>query len=97
MEAKQLIELVQQHHPHIGETEALILLNQVMREFCEDTKMTQLLDTTIDTVKDTRWYTIPNFNTQSTSTSHLISIDEIYIDDVKIPRLQGNPKIDDGS
>ena len=64
MEAKQLLELVQQHHPHIGETEGLILLNQVMREFCEDTKMTKNLDATIDTVQDTRWYTIPNLNTQ---------------------------------
>ena len=24
-------------------------------------------------------------------------VEEVYIDDIRIPRLQGNPKIDDGS
>ena len=95
--AKKMIELVQQHHPHMGETEILQLINQVKDEFCEDTKMVQILDETLDTVVDKRWDAIPNFNSHSTSSAHLISIEEVYIDDVRISRLQGNPKIDDGS
>ena len=95
--AKKMIELVQQHHPHMGQTEILMLINQVKDEFCEDTKMVQMLDETLDTVVDKRWYTVPNFNSHTDSSGHLISIEEVYIDDVKIPRLQGNPKIDDGS
>ena len=68
-----------------------MLLNQVKDEFCEDTKMVQLLDETLDTVAGKRWYAIPE------GIANLISIEEVYIDDVRIQRLQGNPKIDDGS
>jgi hypothetical protein len=39
MNAKKMIELLQQHHPHIGETEALLLLNQSKDDFCQDTEM----------------------------------------------------------
>ena len=99
MTAKQLIELVQQHHPNMGETEILLLLNQSMREFCEDTKMTSSCNVTIYTVSGTRWYTLPDFNTNTSGTlaQELISIKEVYLDDVRIPRLQGNPIIEDGS
>lgn len=99
MTSKQLIELVQQHHPHMGETEILLLLNQSMREFCEDTKMLASSNVTIDTVSGTRWYTLPDFNTNTLGAfaMELLSIKEVYLDDVKIPRLQGNPIIEDGS
>jgi hypothetical protein len=39
MNAKQMIELLQQHHPHIGETEALLLMNQAKDDFCQDTEI----------------------------------------------------------
>ena len=39
MNAKKMIELLQQHHPHIGETEAYILINQAKDDFCQDTEM----------------------------------------------------------
>ena len=98
MTSTQLMEMVQQHHPHMGTTEILLLLNQVMQEFCEDTKMVVSVDNSIDTVSGTRWYTVPNFLTDSGGlTMKLISIKEIYLDDVRIPRLQGNPIIEDGS
>tara|TARA_R110002020_G_scaffold90061_5_gene219567 strand:- start:1815 stop:2114 length:300 start_codon:yes stop_codon:yes gene_type:complete len=37
MTSKQMIELIQQHHPHIDETEAIMLLNEAKDEFCENT------------------------------------------------------------
>ena len=54
---------------------------------------------TIDTVSRTRWYTLPDFNTNTLGAfaMELLSIKEVYLDDVKIPRLQGNPIIEDGS
>ena len=50
MTAKKMIELLQQHHPHIGETEALILLNQAKDDFCEDTEMGKTQSTFTTTV-----------------------------------------------
>ena len=83
-----MIELIQQHHPHIGEVEAIKLLNRAKDDFCEETKIFKKTDATIDTVADTRWYSIP---------SGLLNIEEVYFNDVRIPRLQGNPIINDES
>ena len=88
MQLKEMIELVQQHHPHMGETEIVKLLNRAKDEFCEETAIYKKTDSTIDTVADTRWYTIP---------TGLLKIDEVYLDNVRIPKMQGNPKIEDES
>ena len=88
MQLKEMIELVQQHHPHMGETEIVKLLNRAKDEFCEEPAIYKKTDSTIDTVADTRWYTIP---------TGLLKIDEVYLDNVRIPKMQGNPKIEDES
>ena len=88
MQLKEMIELVQQHHPHMKETEIVKLLNRAKDEFCEETEIYKKTDSTIDTVADTRWYTIP---------TGLLKIDEVYLDNVRIPKMQGNPKIEDDS
>ena len=88
MQLKEMIELVQQHHPHMKETEIVKLLNRAKDEFCEETEIYKKTDITIDTVEDTRWYTIP---------TGLLKIDEVYLDNVRIPKMQGNPKIEDDS
>ena len=86
MQLKEMIELVQQHHPHMKEFEIVKLLNRAKDSFCEETDIYKKTDATIDTVADTRWYTIP---------TGLLKIEDVYFDEVKIPRLQGNPKIND--
>tara|TARA_R110002051_G_scaffold122313_1_gene195424 strand:+ start:166 stop:432 length:267 start_codon:yes stop_codon:yes gene_type:complete len=86
MESKEMIELVQQHHPHMGEVEIIKLLNRAKDSFCEETGIYKKTDSSLTTTADTRWYTIP---------SGLTKIEEIYFNDVKIPRLQGNPIIND--
>jgi len=88
MQLKEMIELVQLHHPHLGETEIVKLINRAKDDFCEITEIYKKTDDTIDTVVDQRWYSIP---------SGLTRIEEVYFDDVKISRLQGNPKINDES
>ena len=88
MQLKEMIELVQQHHPHMKETEIVKLLNRAKDEFCEETEIYKKTDSTIDTVADTRWYTIP---------TGLLKIYEVYLDNVRIPKMQGNPKIEDDS
>jgi len=87
MTTKEMIELIQQHHPHIGETEAIKLLNRAKDEFCEETDIFKKT-ATMSTTADHRWYALP---------TGLLRIEEVYVDDVKIGRLQGNPKINDES
>ena len=88
MKTKEMIELVQQHHPHLGEVEIVKLLNRAKDDFCEETMIYKKTDTSITTVAGTRWYTVP---------SGLLSIEEVYLNDVRIPKLIGNPIINDES
>ena len=88
MQPKQMIELIQQHHPHMGEVEAIKLLNRAKDNFCEETQIFKKTDSSITTAAGTRWYTIP---------SGLLRIEEVYFNDVKIPRLIGTPIINDES
>jgi hypothetical protein len=87
MTAKEMIELVQQHHPHMGETEIIKLLNRTKDDFCEETEIYKKTATDATEINK-RWYTIP---------SGLIKIEKVYLNDVIIPRLQGNPIINDES
>ena len=88
MTTKEMIELVQQHHPHMGEVEIIKNLNRAKDDFCEETNIYKKTDNSITTTADERWYEIP---------SDLLKIEEVYFDDVRIPRLQGNPIINDES
>jgi hypothetical protein len=88
MTTKEMIELVQQHHPHMGEVEIIKLLNRAKDSFCEETEVYKKTDSSLTTAADTRWYSLP---------SGLLKIEEVYLNDVKIPRLIGNPKINDES
>ena len=39
MTAKQMIETFQQHHPHVGETEAIKIINDAFQDFVERTEI----------------------------------------------------------
>tara|TARA_R110002020_G_scaffold6557_1_gene27829 strand:+ start:2531 stop:2797 length:267 start_codon:yes stop_codon:yes gene_type:complete len=88
MKTKEMIELVRQHHPHMGEKEIVRLLNRAKDEFCERTDIYKKTDVSITTTADTRWYTVP---------TGLLKIEGVFLNDVRIPRLQGNPIINDES
>jgi hypothetical protein len=94
MTAKEMVELVQQHHPHLGETECIKLLNRVKDDFCEESEIYKKTDSSLTTAANQRWYTIPSDNSTGI---HLVKIEEVYLNDVRIPRLQGNPIINDES
>ena len=85
MTAKEMIELIQQHHPHIGEVEAIKLLNRAKDDFCAKTEIVKDSYTS-STVADQRYYTLDN---------KIIKIKDIWLNDVKIPMLVGKPIIDD--
>ena len=85
MKAKEMIELIQQHHPHLGEVEINKLLNRAKDDFCAKTEMVKksITDTS---VANQRYYNID---------TSVIRIEDLWINDVLVPRLIGKPKIDD--
>ena len=85
MTQKQLIELIQQHHPGMGETEIRLALNRAQDDYCAKTEL--IKDTyTQNSVAGQRYYTID---------SQIIKITSVQVNDVTIPRLIGKPIIDD--
>ena len=98
MTAKQMIELVQQHHPHINETEALLLLNDVKNEFCENTEITKGVNLTFLTVAGQLKYDL--FLAADVPTSGgILKISKVWVGDegsgILASRLQGPLKIKD--
>jgi len=85
MTAREMIELVQQHHPDMGEKEIINLLNRAKDDFCARTEMIKDTYTTA-TVANQRYYTLDG---------KLLKIRNIWLNDVEIPRLSGKPIIDD--
>ena len=85
MKNKEMIELIQQHHPHIGEVEAIKLLNRAKNDFCAKTELIKDSYTT-STVANQRYYTID---------TKIIKILNVWLNDVIIPKLIGKPIIDD--
>jgi len=85
MEVKEMIELIQQHHPHMGEVEAIKLLNRAKDDFCARTEIVKDSYTT-STVANQRYYTLDK---------KLLKIKSVWLNDVEIPKLVGKPIIDD--
>jgi len=85
MTVKEMIELVQQHHPHLGEKEIVNRLNRAKDDFCARTEIVKDSYTTT-TVANQRYYTLSN---------NIIKILSVWLNDVQIPMLLGKPVIDD--
>ena len=98
MTLREMIELIHQHHPHLGEQEIRKLLNRASDDFCAKTEMvkTRFLlkhadsdsatGTSDGTIANQRFYKIP---------SGILKIQEVFMNDVRIPRLIGKHIIDD--
>jgi hypothetical protein len=52
----ELIELTQQHHPHMGEVEILKLINRAMDDFTSETESLKRYKDIGDTVAGQRYY-----------------------------------------
>ena len=98
MTAKEMIELVQQHHPEMGEVEIVKLLNKAKDDFCSKTEIVKKKYTSVSgayvddssgettTTADRRYYTLSKF---------ILKIKDVWLNDVKISRIIGKPIIDD--
>ena len=85
MTQTELIEIVQQHHPLLGETQIRIFLNKALDEFCRKTRILKTLYT-FSTVADKRYYNLD---------SSIVEVTRVDYDNYEIPRLVGQPeKID---
>ena len=90
IQQKELIELVQQHHPHIGETEIRKMLNRAQDIICEETNILEewFTDTT---VADQRYYDFDDL---------LLKIETVQLTDedgnyYEIQRLSNPPALGD--
>jgi len=85
MTTKEMIELVQQHHAHMGEVEVIKLINRAKNDFCARTEIVK--DTyTVATTADKRYYNLDK---------RIIKIQSLWLNDVLIPKMIGKPIIDD--
>jgi len=85
MTQRDMIELVQQHHPHMGEKEIRKLLNRASDVFCSETEIIKKTWTQ-PTVKDTRYYPLD---------ADIIRIIDVRLAGEFIPRLINPPKLED--
>ena len=85
MTQKQMIELIQQHHPGLGETEIRLALNRAQDDYCTKTELIKETYTQ-NSVAGQRYYTID---------AQVLKILSVQVNDVEIPRLIGKPIIDD--
>ena len=85
MTQKQLIELVQQHHPHMGESEIRLALNRAQDDFSNKSEI--IKSTYVQTSSaGKRYYEL---------SSEILRVLKVQINDVDIPRLVSPPAIDD--
>ena len=88
MTQKELIELIQQHHPAMNETECRMALNRAQSQFGSEAEAIE--DVFTDTiVTDQRYYKLADSNSQALHP--IISIKRVDVDGEVIPRLIGNP------
>tara|TARA_R100001082_G_C4253904_1_gene112633 strand:+ start:79 stop:369 length:291 start_codon:yes stop_codon:yes gene_type:complete len=90
MTTKEMIELVQQHHADMGEVEIIKLLNRAKDDFCAKTEIVKAKYTDAGgqstTTGDRRYYDLSKY---------ILKIKDVWLNDVKIPRIIGKPIIDD--
>ena len=99
MIAKKMIELLQQHHPHIGETEALMILNQAKDDFCQDTEMVKTQSTFTTTANQLLYDNAELGEDGDGTPSVILKVLDVWIGDsgseIKATRLQGTLNIKD--
>ena len=85
MKQLELIELIQQHRPNMGHTEIRKSLNRAQNDYCARTEL--IKETYVqNSIAGHRYYNLDD---------NILKIISVQINDVEIPRLQGNPIIDD--
>ncbi len=83
MKQKELIEMIQQHHPQVNETAIRKALNRAQDDFSAKTRIVQVGSDGNDTlVAGQRYYNLP---------PEILEITRVEINDVEIARLIDRP------
>ena len=98
-------ELVQQHHPQVGETEIVKLLNRVKDDFCAETEIVKKRYRHVSADAGTETAANTDGDNAITATvadrmyyslsEFILKIQDVWLNEVKISRLIGKPIIDD--
>mgnify|MGYP003660684141 CR=1 FL=1 len=89
MKLREMIDLVQQHHPGMGHTEIVKILNRAMDDFSHETRIVKdAYD--LDLVKDQRYYKLD---------SDIVEVQSVYYDagsskGKRIPMLTGGHPVE---
>ena len=89
MKLREMIELVRQHHPNMGNTEIIKLLNRAMDDFSQETRIVKDLYE-FDLVKNQRYYKL---------NPTILEITEVHYDSgsskgKRIPMLTGGRPVE---
>jgi hypothetical protein len=90
MTLKQMVEMVQQHHPKIGETQIKIWLNQAQKEISDRTNYGVTETSSFSTVSGTKYYDISS-PTGVTLNEDIVSFTKVSYDGEEIQFLR-NPE-----
>ena len=89
MTQKELMETIQQHHPHAGETQIRKALNRAQDDFAAKTKIIHVgTDNTDALVAGQRYYNLP---------PEVLEIKRVELDEIEIRRMIDRPKKGDFS
>ena len=93
MTQTQIIEMVQMHHPEMGETEIRLYLNKALDEFCENTRILKGQQT-FTTTADTRYYKLDDLDADGSEADQhkFIDVDRVDYNNYQISRLQDPPE-----
>ena len=85
MNQKEMVELIQQHHPSKGVVEINKMLNRASDTFCAES---EIVESTLveNSVAGKRYYTLD---------ADIVKVIRVEFNDVIIPRLVGLPRIED--
>ena len=93
MTQTQIIEMVQMHHPEMGDTEIRLHLNKVLDEFCEGTRILKGQQT-FTTTADTRYYKLDDLDADGSEADQhkFIDVSRVDYNNYQISRLQDPPE-----
>lgn len=86
----ELIELVQQHHAHMGQVEIIKLLNRSIDDFTSETESLKRYKTIGTTTAGQRYYPAAGSELEDTEiggNSDILRIMNVWVDDVLVPRM----------
>ena len=81
----QITEIIKMHHPNLSGRQYEMYIELAADRIAEETDITKKTFT-LNSIAGQRWYNLD---------STIMEIDKVFFNDVKIPKLIGEPIIDD--